>query len=237
MTTVAFPEFAGVRCLMMPYVQGDPSSVPDEYAAYADIVSSLFFRHGDIGFLTIDESFVEAGMPHRGARAKHGRALHTEAGIWRGSAGWGGVTPGWGSPSMPSVGWGSPSPGWGSPSRSPRPGWGSPGGVWGSSGHRVTLDRDVRILLASSLDDSCAVWDAEHEDTSEDGDIGDKADVYPYSDAAVLKAGEVREIGIFTPHESLPVKRSTNRQFIRVVSAGVHGREDYFTRNPLVASR
>lgn len=58
--------------------------------------------------------------------------------------------------------------------------WG--GGGWGKS-HRVTLDRSVRILLANNLDDSCAVWDAEHEDTSLDGDIGDVADDYPYSNA------------------------------------------------------
>ena len=88
-------------------------------------------------------------------------------------------------------------------------------------------------MIASNVDASCAVWDAEHEDTSEDGDIGHVADLYPYDAAELLKAGEVREIGIFTPHESLPVKRSVQRQFLRIVGAGVHGREDYFTVNPL----
>jgi len=76
---------------MMPYVQGDPDSVPDEYAAYRDIVSSVFLRRGDVGFLTIDESPVVAGKPHRGARARYARALHTEAGIVRSVAGWGGL--------------------------------------------------------------------------------------------------------------------------------------------------
>lgn len=209
MNTVEFPEYAGTRCLMMPYVQGDPDSVPSEYAAYRDIVSSVFLRRGDIGFLTIDESPVVAGKPHRGARARHARALHTEAGILRGVYGWGG----------------SPQPGWGSPAPAPRPSWGGR--------HTVTLDRDVRILIASSVDESCAVWDAEHEDTSEDGDIGHVADLYPYSAATVLKAGELCELGILTPHESLPVKRDVNRQFLRIVGAGVHGREDYFTVNPL----
>lgn len=197
MTTIEFPEFSGVRCLMMPYVQGEPDSVPSEYAAYRDIISSVFLKRGDIGFLTIDESPVEAWRPHRGARAKHGRALHTEAGIIRGVYGWGG------------------------------------GQTWGGR-RAVTLDRDVRILIASNMDATCAVWDAEHGDTSEDGDIGHVADRYPYEAAEVLGAGEVREIGILTPHESLPVKADGRRQFLRIVGSGVHGREDYFTINPLM---
>ncbi len=198
--TVTFPEFSGIRCLMMPFVQGDASSVPDTYAPYRGIVETVFVRKGDIGFLTIDESPVAEGEPHRGTRAKYGRALHTEAGR--------------------------------------EPGkiycWGSGGGTWGGR-KRTLLDRGVRILLASNLDASCAVWDVEHENTSIDGDIGYAADDYPYNCATFLNAGEVREIGILTPHESLPVAHDFNRQFMRIVSAGVHGREEYFTENPLVA--
>lgn len=43
-----------------------------------------------------------------------------------------------------------------------------------------------------------------------------------------------RENGILTPHESLPVPCDFPRQFLRIISSGVHGREDYFTVNPLV---
>lgn len=192
---ITFPEFSGVRCLMMPYIQGDPDSVPDQYAAYRSIVETTFLKCGDLGFLTIDESPVAAGKPHRGDRAKHGRALHTEAGQMPGTA---------------ILCW-----------------------CWGGS-LRTTLDPDVRILLANSIDGTCAVWDAEHADTSFDGDIGHEAASYPYEDAVFMRAGEVREIGILTPHESLPVENATHRQFLRIVSAGVHGREPYFTRNPLV---
>lgn len=67
-TTIDFPKYSGVRCLMMPYIQGDPESVPEEYQGYADIIRSVFFRNGDIGYLTIDESVAEKGKPHRGAR-------------------------------------------------------------------------------------------------------------------------------------------------------------------------
>jgi hypothetical protein len=180
---------------MMPYIQGDPGSIPEIYAPYRGIVESVFIKRGDIGFLTIDESVAAAGKPHRGERAKFGRAIHTEAGK---------------HPINGGFQW-----------------------AW-KTGGRVTLDRDVRILLANNLDGSCALWNAEHEDTSIDGDIGHVAEAYPYGNAILMKAGEVHEIGILTPHESLPVRQDFNRQFLRIVSSGVHGREGYFTENPLV---
>jgi len=200
--SVVFPAFSGVRCLMMPYIQGDSGSLPPEYAAYADIIRNVFVRKGDIGYLTIDESVAVAGKPHRGARSTTDRALHTEVGRI--------------------------------PGRDYQRGGGWGGGGWGKV-HNVTLDHDVAILLANNLDDSCAVWDnAWHEDTSIDGDIGRAAARYPYADAVLMKAGEVHQIGILTPHESLPVKQTTQRQFLRIISSGVHGYEPYFTRNPLL---
>ena len=192
---IDFPKFSGLRCLMMPYIQGEPDSVPKQYHAYAEIISDAVISRGDIGYLTIDESIAVAGKPHRGKRAKYARALHTEAGR-----------------------------------RSGLYAWGHP---WGGR-DEVMLDRDVEVLLANNLDDSCAVWDATHEDTSLDGDIGYAAELYPYRNAAMMRAGEVHRIGILTPHESLPVKATFNRQFLRIVSSGVHGREPYFTRNPLL---
>jgi hypothetical protein len=193
---ITFPQFSGVRCLMMPYIQGDPTSVPAACASYKGIIESVFLKRGDIGFLTIDESLAVAGKPHRGAHARYSRALHTEAGK---------------HPSNGAFRWG-----------------------WGPR-INVTLDRDVRILLANNLDGSCAVWDAEHEDTSLDGDIGQVADEYPYDHAIFMKSGEVHEIGILTPHESIPVRQDFSRQFLRIMSSGIHGREDYFTPNPLLS--
>ncbi len=192
---IIFPRFAGIRCLMMPYIQGEADSVPESYAPWRSIIDSVFMKKGDIGFLTIDESHVCAGQPHRGQRAKYPRALHTEAGRREGAFRWGS-------------------------------GWGDR--------EAVTLEPDVKILLSSNLAGSCAVWDAEHWDTSFDGDIGYAADQYQYSTATFLRAGEVREIGIATPHESIPVQRDFDRQFLRIVSSGVHGREPYFTVNPKV---
>lgn len=194
---IIFPRFTAARCLMMPYIQGCPDSVPDAYRTYRDVLSQLFLVRGDIGFLTIDESVVKSGTAHRAGRAKFSRALHTEAGRH--------------------------------PDR--KYSWG--GGGWGSS-HRTLLDGDVEILIANNIDDSCAVWNAWHQNTSMDGDIGDRSEQYPYDNAIMMKAGEVFRIGILTPHESLPVRADANRQFLRIVSSGVHGREPYFTDNPMV---
>jgi hypothetical protein len=193
--SISFPKFTGIRCLMMPYIQGDPASVPEQYHAYSDIIRDAFMDRGDIGYLTIDESTAHAGKPHRGKRARYARALHTEAGKRPGLFAW---------------------------------------GKWGGS-DIVTLERDVEIMLANNLDDSCAVWDATHEDTSLDGDIGHAAEQYPYEAATMMKAGEVYRIGILTPHESLPVPQTFQRQFLRIVSSGIHGREPYFTQNPLMS--
>jgi hypothetical protein len=200
--SIQFPKFSGIRVLMMPFIQGDPSSVPEAIrAGYADVLSSTFIEKGEIGFLTIDESKAIKGIPHRGDRAKHGRALHTEAGLrpnklyaW----GSGGVTCGWAG----------------------RP--------------NVTLDRDVKILLANNADNTCALWNKVHEHTSHDGDIGHFASDYPLDDAILMQSGDVHEIGILTPHESLPVESNIDRQFLRIMSSGVHGREPYFTENPLM---
>ena len=197
--TVTFPEYSGLRCLMMPFVQGEPDSVPVEYAAYRDIVRANYIEQGAVGYLTIDESLVREGTPHRGDRAKFGRALHTEAGRLPGHA---------------DFRW---------------------GGSWGGRVN-VTLDRGVQVLLANNLSGSCALWDTEHERTSHDGDIGDQAHLYPYEDAILMRAGDVHRIGILTPHESLPVQADYNRQFLRIVGSGVHGREPYFTVNPLMSA-
>ena len=191
---ISFPAYSGLRCLMMPFIQGDPESIPETYAAYAGVISTMAIERGRVGYLTIDESMTTAGDPHRGARAKYGRALHTEAG------------------------------------RIPGPMW-----CWGTWGGNINvlLERDVKVMLASNIDCTCAIWDCVHDDTSIDGDIGDKAWLYPYAQARFLAAGEIGCIGILTPHESIPLEHSVPRQFIRIVSSGVHGREPYFTQNPL----
>jgi hypothetical protein len=185
---------------MMPYIQGEPDSVPEEYLhGYENILEKLFLEYGKIGYLTIDESKTIPGLPHRGQRAKHGRALHTEAGIHHDVYCWGGIP------------------------------------FWGGE-HNVSLEKDTRILVGSNTANTTAIWDDEVDITliSDDGDIGYLADEYPYDTASILDKNEIKEIGIFTPHESLPVQEEIDRIFIRIVGEGVSGREPYFTENPLI---
>lgn len=196
---MAFPDYTGARCYMMPFIQGRPESLPEEYASYADIVERLALpgEDGRVGLITIDESVVSAGTSQRGYGSGE-RTIHTEACVSGERLSWGPTDPTWG-----------PSP-------------------W------VRLERDVRVLIANSIDDTCMLWDVEVTDTTPDGDLSHRADEFPRQTGRLMKAGEVMEIGIFTPHEPIAQAEGGKRQFFRIVGQGVHGREDYFTRNPVL---
>jgi hypothetical protein len=106
--------------------------------------------------------------------------------------------------------------------------WG-PSPCWGGRAE-VQLARDTRVLICNSISDTCMTWDAEAELTP-DGDLGHVAHLYPRSAGNMMAAGELREIGILTPHECIPQKTSGQRFFARLVGVGVTGREEYFTVN------
>lgn len=93
MERMVFPTFAGLKCNMMPFVQGDPASLPDELAAYAEIVSQHALEPGQIGHLTIHESMVEAGKSQRGY-GNGPRSVHVEVRLFEDGCFWGGG--GWG---------------------------------------------------------------------------------------------------------------------------------------------
>lgn len=89
---INFPEFSGIKCNMMPFIQGDSSSLPEKYKSYSEIVDEQFLEKGEIGFLTIDESFVRAGKSQRGYNSKGlKRNVHIEVGIREDINHWGGV--------------------------------------------------------------------------------------------------------------------------------------------------
>jgi hypothetical protein len=79
--TIQFPEFTGVKCNMMPFIQGDSSSLPDIYKSYSEIVDKNYLEKGEIGFLTIDESHVDVGKSQRGYNSTgNNRNVHIEVG-------------------------------------------------------------------------------------------------------------------------------------------------------------
>lgn len=94
--TIKFPEFTGIKCNMMPFIQGDASSLPEIYKPYAKIIDENYLEKGEIGLLTIDESFVKANKSQRGYNSKGiNRNVHIEVGRnekynqWGGNS-WGG---------------------------------------------------------------------------------------------------------------------------------------------------
>lgn len=195
--TIIFPDYSGIKCYMMPFIQGVKESLPEKFRHYGDVIEKLSFAHekGKIGFATIDESFVEAGKSQRGYGAKE-RTLHTEACLSENGVSWG-------------------------------PSWGSNSGIW--------LEPDVRAKIANSIDDTCMVWNNEVFDTTPDGDLSERADEFPRSSGQMMKAGEVFDIGIWTPHECIDQIESGFRQFIRVVGNGVKNIGPNFTVNEKVA--
>lgn len=93
---IQFPEFTGIKCNMMPFIQGNSSSLPDVYKPYAKIIDENFLEKGELGLLTIDEAFVEVGKSQRGYNdIGINRNVHIEVGRnekrnhWGGSS-WGG---------------------------------------------------------------------------------------------------------------------------------------------------
>ena len=75
----------------MPFIQGDSSSLPDEYKSYANIIDSNFLEKGEVGLLTIDESFVEVGESQRGYNSTGiDRNVHIEVGQCMQGNRWGG---------------------------------------------------------------------------------------------------------------------------------------------------
>lgn len=214
---IKFPEFTGVRCNMMPFIQGDPSSLPDEYKSYAAIVSANYLEKGKIGLITIDEKFVDAGKSQRGYNRKGiDRNVHIEVGHVGGITAWGGGTVSWGdSTPKPTVGWGGSGSGWGGRAK-------------------VILDHNTKVLIANSISDTCKVWDTLDKRYTPDGDLSEYINDYPENTGILMKAGELAKISIFTPHECIAQRIPGNRQFFRIIGEGVTGREDYFTINPLL---
>jgi hypothetical protein len=115
--------------------------------------------------------------------------------------------------------------------------WGPSSPTWGDGPGFVELERETRVLIANSIPDTCMIWDLDVEDTTADGDLSARAAEFPRTSGRMMAAGEVVEIGIFTPHEPIAQAEAGPRQFFRIVGKGVHGREEYFTRNPVLEKR
>lgn len=90
---IDFPEFSGVRIMMMPVSLGSLAGVPK---AYHGLVTELYGAmesrfHGEIGYLTIDEKELEPGKTLRRQGLHVDGYYHGKCGAWGGGGGWGSV--------------------------------------------------------------------------------------------------------------------------------------------------
>ena len=184
---------------MMPFIQGDESSLPEIYKPYSEIIKNNFLEKGEIGFLTIHESFVEAGKSQRGYNSRGiSRNVHIEVGRNNNVNHWGGG-----------------------------------GSSWGGK-EKTLLDDNTMVLIANSISNTCRLWNTKEMRSTKDGDLSAYIDSYPEYTGSLMQTGELARISIFTPHECINQNHSGFRQFFRIVGKGVTGREDYFTKNPLI---
>jgi len=88
-----FPEFTGLRIMMMPVRLGFSYGVPDNYyplyRVLCDCMETRFA--GDIGYLTIDEKELAPGQTLRRAGRHVDGYYHGQCGAWGGGGGWGSV--------------------------------------------------------------------------------------------------------------------------------------------------
>ena len=67
-THAEWPSAKGININMMPFVLGDPTTIPAEYRSYYSLLQMcplLDHQYGKVGYLTINEGHVEAGCTQR----------------------------------------------------------------------------------------------------------------------------------------------------------------------------
>lgn len=220
-----FPEFKGMRVMMMPidfkdfYYEtedaDDPTVVrlPDFMKPYQPIITELVHLSGiyhGIGFITIDEKILKMGESHRRpglhVDGVYRKGMGESAGSWGGGGGGGS---------------------WGGGAPIPRPGgaWGGGGGggVWSGRG----------MLLVSSYS-GCRAWDQVF--AGRPGDEGECEHLRnQLCDECVvdLIPHTVYWLNPLCVHESLPMNAiSTQRQLVRLSFPSVAPWFEGYTENP-----
>lgn len=73
---VEFPPPMDIQINMMPFIMGNKASIPEEYQQYWPLIEKCILppsEHGKVGYLTIDEGWVQPGQAQRRG------GLHIEA--------------------------------------------------------------------------------------------------------------------------------------------------------------
>jgi hypothetical protein len=216
---VRFPAYSGVSANMLPFVMGDHESIPEEYRQYAPLVDACNLpasELGKVGYLTVTESVVLGG------RSQRRGGIHVEkhppvtelllsempkydfSAFGGGSSSFGGGTP----PPAPAPFGGGGSFGAGNQLR----GWGGGGGTsWGGRGGG--------LYMASTVGDSCRVWDHYVHVPGDQGSVEHLRDTF--GPGETMAANELLWMHDGCPHEALPLPDGTQRQFFRLVTSEV----------------
>ena len=212
---IKFPRSKNIDINMMPIIMGDARSIPPEYRHYAPLITACNTEQiGKVGYLTVTESTVQINHPaaetagYEVINTSHRRGgIHTESPgkltMIEGPPNWGSGSEDDGHDSNGS--WG------GKPQNEPLP----DSGAWGSSKQY----RSGGVYMASSVGQSCKVWDI-HID--EPGFMGDCEHLRESLGIGfTLEANEIWWMTDRCPHESLPIPAGTHRQYFRLVTNNV----------------
>ena len=217
---MSFPPPTNIDINMMPFIVGDPNSLPEQYHGYSQLIDSCWgIRRGELCYLTIQESMVKKNDSQRRP------GLHIE-------------TPG-NSDNLHPV---------------HRLGKGFNARIfWGEGIMRHSCRGG--IYTASTVADSCKFYNCrvKEDQLSVPGVVGKHGDISHLHREVELACRNRKEqvesienhivtmqpntmywFTDRTPHESLPLKEDTYRQFFRVVTSNISvWFEDHSTKNPL----
>eukprot|EP01052_Picozoa_sp_SAG31_P035500 SAG31_NODE_4293_length_3375_cov_6.098901_1_plen_1019_part_10 len=232
---LTFPKQTGVKINMMPFVLGDWDSIPKQYQQYRPFIEACPTSSDDVGricYLTIDEGFVEKGQSQRRgglhveSPGKRRQVLQT-SGQFKLSEMY--VTSQLGEKEDEAerraydeaeraaeydsgyVCYGPATPFPPLPTKFPD---------WSKTAVENNPKTSGGLYMASSVDDSCRVWDTSIAPMviGNDGDIEHLRNVLDRtSESRTLKAGELVFMSDLTPHEVLPQKASSERTYFRLI--------------------
>ena len=216
---IRFPPPKNIKINMMPYVFGgykfESYKLPSYLKPYFKIIKLCHCSEEDLNkifYLTIDEGLVEPGQSQRrpGIHTDNSGPLNL-----KGSNLSNVVCKGEGDGTKCYFYWGD--------------------------GVMMTDEISGGIFIASNVPNSCRLWNCKIEKDlvngseiiGENGDCKHIKEFLPSDKEVVLEENKLYWITDRTPHESLPLKNGTYRQFIRVVTANVsHWFADHSTSNP-----
>eukprot|EP00794_Sanderia_malayensis_P004881 gene4881-5521_t len=229
---VVFPDPTGINVNMMPFIMDNQKfskcRLPKFFFEYWNRIIRFCKwedqQRGKIGYLTIQESVVEKDSSQRRP------GLHTERpGLVRINmeAGTNGIEHdgvATGEDSDPEFGRGH------CVLSMPHFGWGF--GVYRIDEIPVV---EGGIYMTSNVNESCKVYNCEIINDDLIGELGDIEHLREFMpEGDTMKKDCLYWITDRTPHESLPLKESTTRQFFRLVTKDVSlWYEDHSTKNPL----